>query len=187
MFSRWFWNWKDSKPHLLLLSNRGAPAKPKYPNWEELWKPVLGESRSNAIQRFVKDGVLGPADPALALGATCTLTELKELLRARKLKVSGKKSQLVARLVGHDRVEMERLTKPHAILVCQGEGVELARAFVEAERKAKEHLEQKLVSLLKTRDFREAADAVARYEATQAFPRGLGATGHAAPTLCSRS
>ena len=69
-------SWKTSKPHLLLLSKflRGAPAEPNRPSWEELWKPVLGEPRSTAIQRFVEEGVLGPADPAEALQATYLVT-----------------------------------------------------------------------------------------------------------------
>lgn len=174
MFNRLFTNWKKSKAHLLLLSKfLGGNASNRYEQ-DERWQAALDEPPSAAIKRFLGDGVLGPADTAHVLAACYTAIQLKDLLRVKELKISGKKEELIARLIEHDQAGMAQLAQEHDILTCIGAGEQIARDFLESESRKKEELEQTLVSLVEKNNFRTAADAVADYEATQVFPRGLG-------------
>lgn len=174
MFGRLFWNWKKSKAHLLFLSKFLNGNSPSHYEQNEGWQTALNESPSAAIKRFLKDGVLGPAGTKHILASCYTVTDLKGMLRERNLKLSGKKDELVTRLIGHDLVGMQDAARQHDVLICIGEGAEIARNFIETEQQERAELEQQLLALLQKTEFRTASEAVAKYEAAQVFPRGLG-------------
>ena len=65
----------------------------------EYWKPYVG-SLKQAVRRFVRDGLLQEASVAHKISTSHKVTDLKSLLRDRELAVSGKKADLIDRLLG---------------------------------------------------------------------------------------
>jgi len=66
------------------------------------WKRELGEDPQKAIQSFLDAGLLVHADLGEYLAYKFKVTELKSMLKQRSLPTSGRKSDLVSRLVQAD-------------------------------------------------------------------------------------
>ncbi len=62
------------------------------------WNPVVG-SFDRALDGFLRAGLLRPASLAAKIDATQRVADLKPLLAERSLKVSGKKAELIERLL----------------------------------------------------------------------------------------
>jgi len=170
-------SWRKSDAHLLLLRRFLNPTDPKLYDRDcstggstETWASVLGEHPSLAIQRFLKDGLLQPADTARVLNIRYRVADLKQLLRIRGLKVSGNKSELITRLLEHDKAEMDDLARQHGLLICVDDGKRIVKEFDERRRRDHDRDEQRLLMLLDKRDFRGAVKIAIEYEKRQVFP-----------------
>jgi len=98
-----------------------AFSKPHDVNHILTWQTIrqtLGESTEDAIERFVRNGVLVPATLEESLSAVLQVAELKKLLKERNVKQSGSKSELVEKLVEADRNGAEKLFKKHRVMKC---------------------------------------------------------------------
>ena len=91
-------NWKRSKAHLLLLSKFIRGQEVSYFVKRGNWEKVLNESPQRAIKRFIDEGMLVNADLSTLVSYKYKVTELKDLLKQRRLGVSGTKDVLVQRL-----------------------------------------------------------------------------------------
>ena len=112
------YRWKESPTHIELLN---AFSKPHDVNHILTWQTIrqtLGESTEDAIERFVRDGVLVPATLTESLSAILQVAELKNLLKERNIKQSGSKSELVEKLVEADQTGAEKLLKKHRVMKC---------------------------------------------------------------------
>ncbi len=166
--------WKNSEAHLLLLSKfiHGQEASYfiKWGNWEK----ILNESPQRAIKRFIDEGMLVNADLSTLLSYKYKVNELKDLLKQRKLAMSGTKDELVQRLIHVDNEGMTKLTAGMELLRCTQTGREIAEQYTASEREKRTKVEQQAIDYLAKRMFKEASLTVADYEAEQAFPRGIG-------------
>src|SRR5208282_220252 len=85
--------------HLMLLSMFSGPRTGNGP-WGDQWSGALGEDGSGAIQRFVGAGLL--VDSVLSVSERLALKfsslQLKQMLKERGLKVSGRKDEMAERL-----------------------------------------------------------------------------------------
>jgi hypothetical protein len=163
---------RDADARLLLLSKFTAPADAS--NFGDYWASVLSEPLRQAVERMLGEGLLELAPLPDALAAAHQARELKELAKARGLKVSGTKAVLSTRLASADPDGMKALLGDRKFLVCSARGSEVAvqwRARMDAARRA---AQEQVVTLLKARRFADAGRVVARYEASQVFARGLG-------------
>ncbi len=171
-------NWRKSQAHLHLLSQfvRGRAASDFTQNehWRDAWRAVLGESSRRAIDRFVEEGLLVKGDLAAHLDYKYRVLELKAALKASKLKVSGRKAELVARLAEGDPVAAQQLVADVTVLVCSETGQSLAESYLAQQKREREEAGQKSLELMRAGQFREAAYVVANFEARQVFSRGLG-------------
>lgn len=57
---------------------------------------------------------------------------------------------------------------------CTATGLRLAESYLEIEKAKRQDIEQEVLNLLSQGKYSDAVLAVAKYEATQVFPRGLG-------------
>jgi hypothetical protein len=64
------------------------------------WEVALGQKPVSAIEQFVKDGMLEPADLHALVDYKFKATELKALLKER-LKTSGRKNELISRVISN--------------------------------------------------------------------------------------
>lgn len=167
-------DWKNSPPHLLLLSKFRRGDSLEHYKRAEHWETVLAEPPQKAIQRFVKDGMLEPGQLHELVGFKSKVTELKNMLKERKLQVSGRKADLIDRLIENDREGMVEATKGLRILKCSEEGNKLANDYLGQERNKREKAEEEVLNHLQERSFSKAVKVVAAFEASQVFPRGLG-------------
>ena len=106
-------NWKKSKAHFELLSKfiKCESLEHFTDNNQRLsgWSEVLKESPKKSIQRFINEKLLQEANLHDSLESLLRGNELKALCSERGLKVSGKKSELVERLIANDELGMKKL------------------------------------------------------------------------------
>jgi hypothetical protein len=167
-------NWRTSPAHILLLSKfRTGDSPARYAD-ANYWEDVLEEKPLKVIEQFLKDGALEPADLQGLVDYKFKAFDLKAILKERGLKVSGRKEELIQRLIDNDTQAMREATKGLDLYRCTPEGMQLAENFLEGEKAKRVAVEQDILSLLARREFSEAVRIVAQYEASQVFPRGLG-------------
>ncbi|MCU7866030.1 MAG: hypothetical protein KZQ92_18875 [Candidatus Thiodiazotropha sp. (ex Lucinoma borealis)] len=167
-------DWKSSSSHLLFLSKFMQGVSPEHYVHAKHWESVLNESPQKAIQGFVKDGMLEPAELPELVYCQFKISELKNMLKERQLQVSGRKADLIDRLIEHDASGMEEATKGISVLKCSEEGKILAIDYLNQMKEKREKAENEVLNLLENRSFKKSVKVVAEYEASQVFPRGLG-------------
>ena len=117
-------NWRKSIPHLMflhtLLKMRLADAHPVFSRSE--WQAWLEEPPEKAIERFLVQNALVKATLAERLDHHFKVRELKELARTRGLPISGRKAELIARLIEADEVGMFRELPKVELLQCSTYG-----------------------------------------------------------------
>ena len=167
-------DWRKSNAHLLLLTKFLRPQTAEGFSESDSWKAVLRESPNQAIKRFIDEGMLTQADLNAQLDYKFKATELKDLLKQRSLPVSGRKEDFINRLVQTDPEGMKRAVAGPQILLCSERGQQIAENYLATEKTKRLEMEGQVLEYLKRRKFKEASVAVAAYEATQVFPRGMG-------------
>jgi hypothetical protein len=164
---------QESNAHWFLLSGFVHPRDPfdftKYRDWES----VLGEPPRQAIERFSKEGLVEIADLVGTLSYKYGVSELKAMLRQRGLLVSGRKDEMIQRLVDADPEYMKENVAGLTCLVCTQHGMELADKYNAAEKEKRMRIEQQTIEYIRKRDFEKASLIVIAYEVEQVFPRGM--------------
>lgn len=167
--------WRNSKAHLLLLSKhlKGTPLIPAG-YLRDTWEDALGEDIESAINGFVRSGLLENSDLDSLLNIKYDLKELKVILKSKKLPVSGKKHELISRLIAFDKRGAEELVAGFVELRCSDEGAKIVEDFLQSEQTARENAEQQTIKCLQGGRYADASLAVAAFEADQVFWRGIG-------------
>ena len=162
-----------SDAELLLLSKFISPASPSQFRGD-VWNSVLPRPVERTIGDFERSGVLVPATGSEVLESAFTAVALKALAKERGLPRSGRKRDIVARLVQADPTEMAGLIKQLDLRVCSDAGRAVALPYIERRASQRKQAESDTLAFLAAQDFVSASRRVAEYEATQVFPRGLG-------------
>lgn len=173
-------DWRSSAAHLLLLGKfRKGDTLSRYRSdsgyWAvHGWAAVLREKPTKAIMRFIRDGMLEPGELQDRMECQFKASDMKAMLKERGLKVSGRKEDLIRRLIDSDVNAMHEATKALDLYRCTTAGMQIAENYVEAEKVKREATESEVFSLITGGRFSKAVRLVAQYEASQVFPRGLG-------------
>lgn len=138
------------------------------------WDVPLGEPADTAVQRFIALNWLIPVSLVAKLGSRFSASDLKPLLKERGLRVSGRKDELIERLIATDKAGMTALVAELNVYECSPEARVRAEQYKleQAEKRAK--TEDGVFKQLSAHDFFGASQAVAAFEATQVFSRGIG-------------
>lgn len=122
------WNWRASNAHMLFLQTflelRPVEPHPLLPDGLS-WETALQEPPEEAIKRFQVQGVLAEASLPERLERAFTADQLKELLRQRSLPVSGRKEELITRLIHADEAALYPLLPSERLLRCTPYGRQL--------------------------------------------------------------
>lgn len=170
----WKNKWKSSPVHLLLLSKfLRANSLSDYKN-NDYWENELREHPPKAIERFIKEELIRPAELPALVDSKFNYSDLKSMLRKLNQKTSGRKAELIRRLIEHDKSTMLSTTNHLDLFQCTNEGVQLAESYLEASDMKRLEAERLCLSLLSTGEYMKACHAVAQYETSRPFPRGLG-------------
>jgi hypothetical protein len=143
------------------------------PDLPDYWTDAVGGRAEKEVKKMIQDGLVEPCPLNIRLDHLYTVARLKPLLKERGLAVSGRKADLIERLVEIDPVALDTLTAKAGLHQCTPAGRKIAERFeiylsnerTDAEREVLDHIVQ--------RDFRAASERMARFEAVQVFPRGL--------------
>jgi hypothetical protein len=167
-------NLQVPSPHLLLLSKFLNGNSPKSFYGVEYWKTALGEKPDKIIKNFIREGLLDTAGLSEKINYKYKASDLKKILKERELKVSGHKEELIQRLIDNDIKVMTEATKDIDLYQCTSTGKQLAENYLTDEKDKRESVEREVLKLLSQKDYPNAAQIVAKYEASQVFPRGMG-------------
>jgi len=166
-------DWKNSNPHLLLLSKFIRPHGSD-DFLSERWAEVLGEQALWAISKFQKDGYLQEASLSEKLDYKYIVSDLKAILKEKGLKHTGNKGDLIERLITADQSGMQDSVNGLSVWILSSIGNSLAEEFITYLETERGKAEAEVLTHLKNKRFREASSCMAAYEARQVFPRGIG-------------
>jgi len=167
-------DWKKSKAHWLLLSKFIHPQNADDFSKSDIWECVLGEKPNKAIIRFSDEGLIVVSGLEGILSYRYKASELKDILKEHKLPVSGRKEDMIKRLVIADPAGMKNKVTGLTVHQCSQQGSELVERYLQEEREKRDRVETQVLEHIRNRKFKEASLSVAAYEAEQVFPRGIG-------------
>lgn len=167
-------DWKKSAAHWLLLTKFLNPLDQNYFSGMEAWESVLGEKPSQSIKRFVDEGLIGPAGLENTLGCKYRLPDLKDLSKQYGLPVSGKKIDLIKRLIAKDPATMKNSVAALTVLQCLPKGKEMAEKYLTVQVEKRNQVETQMLEYIKQGQYRKACLVMGAFEAEQIFPRGMG-------------
>ena len=139
------------------------------------WTPVLGMEANQVIKKFVEHNLIVPANLQIRMNARLGVSDLKKLLKDRGLKVSGKKDQLIKRLVDSDPENMDSEVGSSDIYMCSEKTLPIAEAYIAEEAAIKERTMSKCFDLLNAQELLKAVNLVSEYELGRVIQRGIGA------------
>ena len=138
------------------------------------WYNALKEHSLGAINRFLEEGLLVRPSLGELMEYKFKIPDLKKLCAEKGLPVSGKKADLINRLINSDEQGMQREVSDLQVAVCSDQGKLIAQSHLEMRKQEKQEAERSVIDCLRKREFLQATREVAKYEANQVFPRGLG-------------
>ena len=160
------------------------PAEVSHPGWDR----DLGEDSAGVIRRFQRAGWLVEAPLDLKLDRAFTVTALKPLLKERGLAVSGKKDDLIKRLVDSDPSGMTKLACGFSLWTCSPAATIAAAEFT-ARRQAQRHsayaIALEALQLGKVRAACETAVALARSQSFEPQSHGDSKAEHLVEEACA--
>jgi hypothetical protein len=167
-------DWRESPAHLLFLSKFLNPRAMDDFTQSDTWKVALKEAPKEAMRRFLDEGLLEQASLNGLLSYKYKVSELKSMLKQQGLPVSGRKAELIERLVQADPEGMRKAARGLSVLQCTEKGRTIAEEHLAQEKETRAKVEEQTLQALRQHRFREASQAVAAFEAQQVFPRGIG-------------
>ncbi len=142
--------------------------------WKSAWEGVLKQSVKKTIQEFVNQNLLIPAGLPIILDYTYKATELKGFCKEKGLKVSGKKEELINRLIENNEMEMKNKVRGVSVLVCSEIGNQIVQNYLNWKKEEQEKADEKVINALISKEYKTAIMVMIDYERNQVFPRGLG-------------
>lgn len=122
-------NWRQSSAHIWFLTTFLKP-RPNDDHFQGVdWWRALGEPPIRAIERFQVQGDLTHAPFAVQLDGQFARKQLSEMCREQGLPVSGKKDELIARLVQADALPVDEIAG-NVIYQCTDVGRTLAEQYL---------------------------------------------------------
>ena len=163
----------DSPAHKLLLSKYMRPHTIDDYSTSGSWREVLGELPTQAIDNFVRNGLLRAGNLRDHIYYKYKVPELKIFLRQLPLPVSGRKDELISRLIQADSMGMEIKVQDIEVLICTERGLEMGEQYIMEQEQIRDETEWQVFKFLQDGRFGQACSTVSEYEANQVFQRGF--------------
>jgi len=142
--------------------------------WGKNWWEITKKPLAKAIEKLIKGKYLETPILSSIMDYNFKLSELKELCKQRELKLSGKKAELIERLISFDEKGMSKLVENMDVYTCSQSGRKLADDYIETKRLEFDLAEKNVIKALEERNFIQATRTMINYESKQFFPRGMG-------------
>ena len=153
-------NWASSQPHLALLE-KFLSAREVKSSFLEWWAPAFGMNPQRAIDGLVAHGALELAP---------TVADLKIMLSSRGLKVSGKKADLIQRLLEADPKGLEVRYAHRMNLRCTPAASQAVSRWKAERAKAFETATDDVIAALRNRNFKAAIRTADAYRKNRFEP-----------------
>ena len=158
---------------LFLLSKFLSPTKVEAFDESEWMEAILGEKPATVIQRFEHDSLIEEPSLAELAKSTIKVPDLKRLLREQRQSLSGRKSDLIERLIANGAARLRLVIGATTLRRCSTRGAKLASDFLDREKERRRLAEEATIDLVRKRDFRRASIVVAEFEKGRVDPRGF--------------
>lgn len=136
----------------------------------DYWSDKLGETAAT-YQRCITSGLIEPASVEKILDRGYKKEDLKPLLKARGLKLSGKKAEMISRLMEADPAWCRAQTENNRFYVRTLQGRRLAAEIYDAIGREEGEMEMRLTLLIHDGFYEEAFRTWANWDGDQVFPR----------------
>ena len=130
-------DWRSSPAHLFLAGNFLGPRTAAEVTTLLNWQLALDEDPEQVLGQFLAMGVLKYTDQGQTLAerlAKFKVQDLRELARARDLPVSGRKEDLISRLVSADPEGLEEVDRALRALHCTAQGRQAIKEYLVSAR-----------------------------------------------------
>jgi SAP domain len=158
-------DWSNSEINFILLSRFLEPKRAD--SVPMFWESALGEPPQVAVKRFIENRLLLPASLHATIECCNTVADLKKMLKERDLKISGKKQELVERLVVADELGMSKLHATKQVIECSPEIRPRVLQYVTDKEREFDDAVAETLTALRTNDFAKASRTIGAYEANQ--------------------
>lgn len=140
------------------------------PNIAGYWTYEYNIDYKKTITKFINNGYIEISNNSISV---CTVAELKTILKDNKLTVSGKKADLINRIIDNkiDLNKYPNAIKP--IYILTEKGITETESLLPSATKNTD-MEDKCLELIKKLDFNAAYINVCKFEASKNLPRGIG-------------
>ena len=135
----------------------------------KIYSFYLGDLKK-IISSLTKDGLLRLMTPEEIFSKDNKITDLKEECKKRGLKVSGKKDELVARIMEADPDLRKNLEKQNDQLICTTTGQIAVNEFYERMKQQEKDLQTLVFALFEEKRYKDAANAVEQIRNRRVFP-----------------
>lgn len=135
----------------------------------KIYSHYLG-NLNQTLQNLIKDGLLRRMTPEEIIAEDYKITELKEECKKRGLKVSGKKADLVARLLEADSDLLKSYEKRDDLWICTALGVVMVEDFYKQQEQMEKDLRTLVFAFFDNKRFKDAANAVEQIRSRRIFP-----------------
>ncbi len=136
-------------------------------------RDLLGDEPKQVLEAWVATGYLEECPLRDRVEFVYKVPDLKALLRERSLPTTGKKKDLIDRLLATDVNGMTQTLANVGLVHCSQRGMMLAETYLREDQQRREDTEAGVREALARRDFSKASELVAAFEATQPIPRGI--------------
>lgn len=140
------------------------------PNIAKYWTYEYNIDYRYLLNMFVSNGYLEISNEREL--TSMKVDELKEILRENKLKVTGKKSELVDRIYANIPLEKLNITGDYHF-VLSDKGLETVKDVKPSATKNTD-LEDMCINYIKNENYDAAFEEICRFEVSKKLPRGLG-------------
>lgn len=166
-------NREKDPAHLFFLSRFLHPHALKDFMKDDGWATVLKEPPEKALNWFIDNGFIKPAGIRGKLDYKLKLPELKDLLKARGLKVTGKKDILIERLIEADAPGVEELVRGLEVFECSEKGEAVSASYLDEEKIKKSAVEQQVFQALQNLELDKACQIANSYHKQEVFSSGI--------------
>jgi hypothetical protein len=146
-----------TKPELVLLSKFQTPSPPRAYGVTGFWEGVLGEAPEKVIQRFISQGLIIKA-PTETYVNNFSVKEIKTRLQTLGMTVSGKREELVRRLVAAATPEMLTPPPDKRLWVVSPVGLEILNPYLQSKENDRRETDDSIRLALAADNLQKVAD-----------------------------
>ena len=165
------------RSHLALLAKFKHGSDPASAA-QDCWANVLPDTVPNTLALFRRNGWLVDAPWQQVFATQHRVDELKPLLKERGLKVSGKKDELVERLIAADPDAMRLRVAGVKAWMLSALAESPVESYLARERDAEALAQSTAIDALRAGNLDAAVSTIVVFERSRLFPRGIGIDWH---------